>query len=134
MNRILSTALLFALAGGIAVAQAPAPQSPAPSAHKHHDRDPHRAAMKLSKRLNLTPDQTAKVEPIIADRQQKISALKANTQLTPEDRKKQIHAIHQETEQQLAGILTPDQLQQLKSMRHGHHGHKGNQPATPAAA
>jgi Spy/CpxP family protein refolding chaperone len=134
MNRILSTALLFALAGGIAVAQAPAPQSPAPSAHKHHDRDPRRAAMKLSKRLNLTPDQTAKIEPIIADRQQKISALRANTQLTPEDRKKQVHAIHQETEQQLAGILTPDQLQQLKSMRHGHHPHKGSQPATPAAA
>jgi len=134
MNRILSTALFLALTGGLAVAQAPAPQASAPGAHRHHQRDPHRAAMKLSKKLNLTPDQTAKVEPIIADRQQKISALMSNTQLTPEDRKQQFHAIRKDSEQQLAGILTPDQLQQLKSMHHGHHGHHGEQPATQPAA
>jgi hypothetical protein len=31
-------------------------------------------------------------------------------------------AIHQNTEQQLATVLSPDQMQQLKSMHHGRHG------------
>ncbi len=61
----------------------------------------------LSKRLNLTPDQTAKLEPILADRDQKISALFANSQLAPQDRREQFKAIHQATEQQLATVLTP---------------------------
>jgi hypothetical protein len=31
-------------------------------------------------------------------------------------------AIHQSTEQQLATVLSPDQMQQLKAMKHGHRG------------
>jgi hypothetical protein len=34
-------------------------------------------------------------------------------------------ALHQSTEQQLATILTPDQLQQMKQMHHGPHGQGG---------
>jgi hypothetical protein len=34
--------------------------------------------------------------------------------------KQQMKAIHQQTMQQLATVLTPDQLQQMKSRHHGH--------------
>ncbi len=81
----------------------------------------------LSKQLNLSADQTAKVTPILADRDQKFQALMQDQSLTPEQRHQQMRAIHESTEQQLATVLTPDQLQQLKTMRHNHRRSNGPQ-------
>ena len=138
MKRILfPAALVLALSGGLAFAQAPATpqQAPAPVVrpHEHHAQDPHRAAMHLSKQLNLTADQTAKIEPIFASRDEKMAALRSpNAQADPKTLHKQFHAIQRDTEQQLAGVLTPEQLEQMKSMHHG--GHHGPPPqAAPQA-
>jgi Spy/CpxP family protein refolding chaperone len=125
MKRILiPAALALALCGGLAVAQQ------AEARHKQHD--PHKTAVKMAHKLNLTPDQTSRIEPIIAARQQKMSALRADTSLTPDARRQQFRALHQDSERQIAGILTPDQLQQLKSMHHGHGRHGQHEPP-PAA-
>ena len=122
---VLPSILTLALAGSLAFAQQT-------EGRHHHAPDPHRAALHMSKKLNLTPDQTARVEPILADREQKVAALRANTALTPDQRHEQMHAIHQATEQQLAGVLSPDQLTQLKAMHHEHHGHDHQEhAATP---
>ncbi len=143
MKRILfPAALVLTLAGGLAFAQepqqAPPPQqAPAPivRSHGHHGQDPHRAAMRLSKQLNLTPDQTAKVEPILAGRDEKMAALRSSdTPADPKTLRKQFHAIQRDTEQQLAGVLTPEQVEQLKSMHHGGHHRPGAQPTTPSPA
>jgi periplasmic protein CpxP/Spy len=132
MKRILlSASLSIALSGVFAVAQATNPpnSSPAPSSKghyvHHHHHNPQREAAFLSKKLNLTSDQTAKLEPILANRDQKMAALWSNSSLTPDERKQQMRTIHQDTEQQLSTILTPDQLEQLKS-HHGGHGSRGN--------
>lgn len=122
MNRfILSASLALALSGALALAQQP-DAAPAPTTAKTHQHahNPQREAARLSKKLNLASDQTAKLEPILADRDQKIAALKSDTTITPMIAQKQIHAIRQQTRQQLAAILTPDQMQQLKSRHHGH--------------
>jgi septal ring factor EnvC (AmiA/AmiB activator) len=122
MNRfILSTSLALALSGTLVFAQ----QSGASAASTttkthHHARNPQREAAHLSKKLNLSSDQTAKLEPILADRDQKIAALKSDPTITPMTAQKQMHAIHQQTRQLLATILTPDQIQQLKSRHHSH--------------
>jgi Spy/CpxP family protein refolding chaperone len=133
MKRILlSTALSLALAGTAAFAQQAQPTLPensspnanAPYHHGgHHAPNPQRQAEFISKKLNLSADQTAKLTPIFADRAQKFQALRQDQSLTPEQRHEQMKALHQSTEQQLATVLTPDQMQQLKSMRHDHHGH-----------
>lgn len=138
MKRILlPAALVLALAGTAAFAQqeqAPAPvERTAPGPH-HHGRDPHKAVQHLAKQLNLSADQTAKLEPIFATREQKISALNADTTLAPKDRHKQMHAIQQDTQQQLSTVLTPEQLDQMKSLRKGHHGKGEPQPLTPPNA
>jgi len=131
---LLPAALAFAISGGLGFAQEPVPQqAPAPIVrpHEHHAPDPHRAAMRLSKQLNLTPDQTAKVEPILAGRAEKMAALRSSdTPADPKTLRKQFHAIQRDTQQQLAGVLTPEQVEQLKSMRHGGHHRPGAQPAT----
>ena len=101
-----------------------APQTTAPDGPHHHAPNPQREARMLSKRLGLTPDKTAKIEPILADRAQKMEALHENQQLAPQDRHQQMRAIHENTEQQLGSVLTPDQMTQLKAMHHHGHGPK----------
>ncbi|HEY5380958.1 MAG TPA: hypothetical protein VIJ65_01780 [Acidobacteriaceae bacterium] len=135
---LLSTALSLALAGTAAFAQqTSAPQDAPPLAnapmHQHHRHpNPQRQATRLSKQLNLTADQTARLEPILAERDQKFQALMQDTSLTPDQRHEQMHSIQQSTQQQLASVLTPDQLQQMKTMRHNHHRSNGpNQPSQP---
>ncbi len=134
----LALTLVLPLAESVARAQAatdPAAQNtvqnqakPAPN-HRMHD--PHKMAIKLSRRLNLTPDQTAKVEPVLAERQQKIQAVKANTALTPDQVHQQMHEIGKTTHAELAGVLTPDQMQQMKSM---HKSHEPKQNTPPPGA
>lgn len=138
MKRILiHSTLVLTLAATAAFAQqtAPAPadtqnnaaQQPA-GRHVHHVFDAHKAAQHMRKKLGLSDDQTSKLEPILTDRQQKMAALRANTSLTPDQRREQMRAIHKDTQTQLSGVLTPDQMQQLRSMHRGPHGKQQGQP------
>jgi len=140
MKRLLiPAALVFALAAGVAVAQNPTTPPPDGQKHFHHHApSPQREAEHLSKALNLTPDQTSKLTPIFASRDEQMKALWQNEQLAPQDKHQQMHAIEKSTHEQLATVLTPEQLQQMKAMHHGrgdgprgHHGQPGTQPLTP---
>jgi protein CpxP len=138
MKRIFLPAVLaLTLSGGFAMAQSADPTpAAAPSGQKwhHHASDPHREAVRISKRLNLSADQTAKLEPILADRDQKMAALKGNTTLSPQEKKQQMRTIHQDMKQQFDAVLTPEQIEQMKQMRHGHNGRGGAEtPAPPPA-
>lgn len=140
MNRILlHSALALSLTASAAFAQQPAQQpsgdttAQQPAGHYGHHRghgnmDPQKAAEHIGKRLGLSADQTAKLEPILADRQQKIAALRSNTGLTQDQRREQFRAIQKDTQSQLATVLTPDQMQQLRSMHRGGHGKHQQQP------
>ena len=121
---ILPGLLAMTLSGGLALGQAPAApadSAPAPSLHEHAP-NPHRQAMRMSKKLNLSADQMKNLEPILADRDQKIAALRSNSSLSKQDMKAQMRAIQKDTMQQLSSVLTPEQMQQLKTMHHGHDG------------
>ena len=137
---ILPAALALVLAGSVAFAQqtqtTPAPDAQQPAATPHHHRhpSPERETARLTKKLNLTTDQAAKIEPILADRDQKMKDLWSNTALAPQDKHQQMRAIHENTQQQLDAVLTPDQVQQLKAMHHGHRGNGQEQPPTPPPA
>jgi Spy/CpxP family protein refolding chaperone len=77
MNRnLLAATLVLAVSGGVALAQqqtAPSPSGqPGPNGFHHRKHSPEREAKPLSKMLNLTPDQTAKLEPILANRDQQM--------------------------------------------------------------
>ncbi len=121
MKRILSVAALaLSLAGCAAFAQMSAPVSnDAPTVQQQGPNrpNPHKAAVRIGKELGLSDDQTAKLEPILADRQQKVQALRANTSLTDAQRKQGMKTIQQTARMQLSQVLSPDQMKQLHKMR-----------------
>ena len=140
MNRLLvSAALALSLAATATLAQDPqnAPPSGPPQGQFHrHAPNPERETARLTRELSLTPDQASKLEPILATRDQQVQALFQNQQLAPQDRHQQMKSIQETTQQQLANVLTPAQLEQMKSMRHSRRfrGQQGQQPPPPPAA
>lgn len=71
----------------------------------------------ISQQLNLTPQQKAKILPILADEGPKVEAIKNNTSLSGFQKMQQIRAIHQQTDPQMKAILSPDQYQNLQVIR-----------------
>ena len=138
---ILPAALALAFAGSVAFAQQPAAspdsqQSPAPIERRHAP-NPGRETARLTRQLSLTPDQSAKIEPILADREQKVAALRSDTSLTDDARRQQMRAIQKQSREQLDAVLTPAQQEQMKSMRHNRGSHDDpsqGEPASPPPA
>jgi len=71
----------------------------------------------ISQQLNLTPQQKAKILPILANEGPKIEAIKNNSSLSGFQKMQQIRAIHQQTDPQMKAILSPDQYQKLQAIR-----------------
>jgi periplasmic protein CpxP/Spy len=71
----------------------------------------------ISQQLNLTPQQKAKILPILADEGPKTEAIKNNSSLSGFQKMQQIRAIHQQTDPQMKAILSPEQYQKLQAIR-----------------
>jgi Spy/CpxP family protein refolding chaperone len=82
----------------------------------------HHWMMHLAERLNLTSDQQAKIEPILADAANRIQALHR-------DEVDRIAKIMDSANQQIEPLLTPAQQEELKQIRrereHAFSGHMG---------
>lgn len=114
---LLSAALILAPASFVAQSASQPAQQTAPQGRPANA---HKAAVRLARTLNLSADQQARLEPILAERKQKMDALRANTQLPDAERKQQMKAIRQQSRAQMSTVLTPDQMQQVKAMHHAH--------------
>lgn len=133
MNRTLLPATLAAVLAGTALAQqqaAPATdgQQPPPPPMRHQP-NPNRETKRLTRELNLTPDQAAKLEPILANRDQQMEAIRSNGQLSQQDARMQMRALEKSTHDQLASVLTVDQMQQFRQMHQHPRGQQGAPPA-----
>jgi periplasmic protein CpxP/Spy len=71
----------------------------------------------ISQQLNLTPQQKAKVLPILAEEGPKVQAIKNDNSLSKIQKIQQIKAIHQQTDPQMKAILSPEQYQKLQAIR-----------------
>jgi periplasmic protein CpxP/Spy len=71
----------------------------------------------ISQQLNLTPQQKAKVLPILADEAPKVQAIKNDNSLSKIQKLQQLRAIHQQTDPQMKAILSPTQYQKLQAIR-----------------
>lgn len=71
----------------------------------------------IAQQLKLTPDQKAKILPILKDELPKVNKIKNDNSLTRTQKAQQIKAIHAQTDPQMKSILTPAQYEQLKTIR-----------------
>jgi hypothetical protein len=83
--------------------------------------DPQRAIddelSRLTRDLELTPEQVQKVTPILHEHQDRIQAvLDKDPSITREAFQARVHAISQETHNQINRLLTERQLQLMKAM------------------
>ena len=77
---------------------------------------PEQVVALMTAKLSLTDDQRAKITPVIADRQQKIQALKADTSERPMQRAKKAKEILAESDKKIKAVLTPDQVTQYDAL------------------
>ena len=99
--------------------------------------NPKRELKRLGNQLSLTPDQEAKLEPIVQARDQQIGTINSDTTLSEEQRQTKIRAIRTGSEPQIEAVLTSAQKQQYEQTRQNREAKmKGAQPqpsASPAA-
>jgi hypothetical protein len=72
---------------------------------------------KVSQVLNLSPTQKSQLAPILQAEAPKLQAIKDNPALSGREKKKQLKAIHSQTDPQVKAILSPTQYQQWESLR-----------------
>ena len=128
MKRTLSFAAAV-LALTLSVAAPAFAQQTAPMVQHAGEHNPHKAAMKMGRELGLSPDQTTRLEPILAERRSRMQALLADTSLTEAQRKQQRRTIAQSTRMEMRNVLSPDQMKQLKQMRREKAREKAGAPA-----
>lgn len=122
LPRIAALALGLALAGG-ALAQpqdnTPPPGAPGAGPQQRGGRamDPQQQLQRLTKQLQLSADQQAKIGPILQQRDQQMQALRADNSGAPGDRRQKMMALMQQTDSQIDAVLTPAQRDQLKAIR-----------------
>ncbi|HEY6391413.1 MAG TPA: hypothetical protein VIX89_09055 [Bryobacteraceae bacterium] len=87
--------------------------SPVTAQHKA----PKSQVQRIVDQLNLTPDQKAKVDPFLEEDATKVRALRDDSSLSTEDRKKKSAEIRKGTVAKLKPILTEEQWKQFEQLR-----------------
>jgi len=81
----------------------------------------------LTKALNLSDDQQAKVKSILQDQQNQANSLRQDTSISQQDRRAKFMQIHQTTQQSIRDVLNDDQKAKFDQMEARHKEHMGKQ-------
>ena len=79
--------------------------------------DPAKHTQMLTQKLNLTSDQQSKVQDIFTSEQSQMESLRADTSVSKDDRHSKMMAIHSATNDQVRGLLDPDQQKKWDAMQ-----------------
>ncbi|MET0331285.1 MAG: hypothetical protein ABW154_07635 [Dyella sp.] len=116
---LLAVPLTLALAGA-AGAQEQATSgaaTPSDSGQSRSHADPAQQLARLTRRLQLSPEQATQIGAILQDRQRQASALRSDSALAGADRRAKLRDIAQSHDSQIAAILSDSQRQQFTQMR-----------------
>lgn len=111
MNRILLTALL--LAGALSLQPVVRAEDAKPAAGERI----RERMQEVAKELNLTDEQKEKLKPIFQSQAEKVKELRADTNLTREQKIEKLKAIREEIAPKVKEILTPAQFEKWQKMR-----------------
>ena len=82
-------------------------------------------AQKLAAKLNLSSAQQAQIQTISSRARADAQAVKSNTNLSAEQKRAQLRAIHTNAREAISSVLTPAQREQLQQMRKEGRGKRG---------
>ena len=91
----------------------------------------------LSKKLNLSDDQQAKLKPILEDQRKQMDGIRNDSSLSREDRFSKMQELRQSSDTQIKSVLNDDQQKNFDKMREEQANrmkrwHKGGDNAPPA--
>src|ERR1700751_5865818 len=111
--------------------QQSAPEGPPPGGKGQHGRfDPSKRAEMMAKHLNLNADQQAKVTDILKSEQSQMETLHSDSSLSQQDRRAKMMDIHKTSNDQIRGLLNPDQQKKFDEMQsHREQMMQGHHPA-----
>lgn len=75
---------------------------------------PKRQLRRMTRMLNLTPDQQQKMLPILRERNKRMEAIRNNSALSPEQRRQQMRDTMMDTHRKLEAIMTDSQKRQFE--------------------
>ena len=101
-----------------------------PQGH-HMMMSPEQRLQNMTKTLNLTPDQQAKIKPLLENQSTQMQSLHQDTTMSREDRMAKAQQLRQSTDEQIKGVLTPDQQQKWSEMQTQRQGNMGHPQQTP---
>jgi Spy/CpxP family protein refolding chaperone len=109
---------LFVVTGSVAMAAPaqPASQSAAAGPGMKKMSKPENRMARLSRGLDLTEEQKAKIKPILEDESAKVESVLDNSNLSRQQKRTRIREIHAATFEQIKTILTPEQLKKHEEM------------------
>jgi predicted HTH transcriptional regulator len=123
---------------GLAVAQDNGVQQPSAREqlqHIHTSQSIDQELARLTKDLQLTPEQQQQVRPLLEEHHDRIQALlDKNPTASRQELGPQIHAISDETHRKIHALLTDHQKELEKAMQQREHNGGDNRRPVPAAA
>jgi Spy/CpxP family protein refolding chaperone len=113
-KHLLSGVCLLAL---VAVQPSSLLGSPQASASQTSIPSPNEVVAMMSSKLSLTDDQKEKITPIIAERQQKMKALMADTSMRKMKRAREAKSIMGDGDKKIEAVLTDEQKPKYEQMQ-----------------
>jgi protein CpxP len=107
-RRIVIGSLLFGLAVTLTARPALAQEHPATAESRLEE---------MSKQLNLTDDQKAKLKPVLQDEAQQLQAVHNDTSLSHDQKMAKVKEIREAHKPQINNVLTPDQQKKWEEMK-----------------
>jgi len=132
MRRILSAVITASMLLPVAAlaqeqqAQPPAQQNQqAPTGQaRHHRKHKGQHMAKMAQKLNLTDQQKQQMQQLRQQNKEQAKTIRNDSSLSPADKKAKLKALHQQSHEQMMGLLTPEQKQQFEQMKQEHRKNK----------
>ena len=102
---------------GVSVPFAAPTKAAVPAAQENSWPSPDEVVAKLDSKLSLSADQKAKITPIIADRQDKLKALAADTSSTRLQKAQKMKVIYDDGDTKIKAVLNDDQKKKYDEMQ-----------------
>lgn len=124
--RFLTIAFAFAALSLPALAQSSPAGTTGEGQGKHHGMPSvEERVQHLTKALNLSDDQQAKVKSILEDQKNQMQSLRQDTSMSQQDRRAKFQQIHEASTQKIRATLNDDQKAKFDQMQAQHKEHMG---------